>query len=194
MLLEGIIVPDQLTFLIKLQPVFDRVTIQSCCLTAKCISNTCFCIIITCFQCRLQCRIILCNICIHICLRCITEIYRSLSCIYSSIQYFICFFDIQFTSHCFRYDHKLSVLICNICIFRFCLILCLGTAECLKLFLQLCSVIPCILGYSITFLFIESSDPLIWLLLFQKLQNLSCRKVLITDIRSGNRLWCLISG
>ena len=194
MLLEGIIVPDQLTFLIKLQPVFDRVTIQSCCLTAKCIGNTCFCIIVACFQCRLQCRII-----------CVTSAFTYASgvslkftevCPASTAAFSTLYASLIFSllPHGFRYDHKLSVLICNICIFRFCLILCLSTAESLKLFLQLCSVIPCILGYSITFLFIESFDPFIWLLLFQKLQNLSCRKILIADIRSGNRLWCLISG
>ena len=39
MLLERIVIPYQLTFLIKLQPVLNRITIQCRTLVTKCISN-----------------------------------------------------------------------------------------------------------------------------------------------------------
>ena len=50
-LLERIVIPYQLTFLIKLQPVLNRITIQCRTLVTKCISNACLRIVVACFQC-----------------------------------------------------------------------------------------------------------------------------------------------
>ena len=50
MLLERCIIHDQLSLLIKVQPVFDRTSVQRHCFIAKSIGNTCFRKIITCIK------------------------------------------------------------------------------------------------------------------------------------------------
>ena len=188
MLLERIVIPYKLTLLVKLQPVFDGIAIERFCTVAKSIGDTCSRVVIACFQSRLQCLIILCNIRTYICFRCICKINASLTGRNSCIQYLICLFDIKLATFRLRNDHKLSILKCHICILRCGLILCLCTVQWFELFLKPGLVVSCILGNSIALLLIHAFDPFIRLLLFQKIQHFSGRKILIINLISCNCL------
>ena len=184
MLLEGCIISDQLTLLIKIQPVLDRTAIQSHCLISKGIGDACFGKIIACIQRCLKICIITCHCSLCIYIRITGKIHRILIVGHSFRKSIICFLQYQLASLCLRNNFKLRFPISYIRILRCNLVLLLCTIQCFHLCFQLFLVKSRIFICTVNSVLRKTGNPLIGLLGLQKLKDTSVRYIFITNLVS----------
>ena len=173
MLFKRRIILDQLSFLVKLQPVFDRISVKSYCLIPKCIRDTCFRKIVVCIYSCLKISTVTCDIGCDISIRIASQIYFRVITADGLTDHLISFFYLQLTSCCLRHNSELRIIKTYVCIFRSYLILLLCTVQRLHLILQLGLVKSCLLFRCIGCFFKKTFHPFIRFLLFQKIQYLS---------------------
>ena len=182
MLFKRRIVLYQLSFFIKLQPVLNGVSIKCYCFISKCIGDACFCKVIICIYRCLKICTVTGNIRCDICIRITAQIYFRIITADGFADHLVCFLHLQLRTLGFRHNGKFRIIKTYICILRRHLVFFLCTVQCFHLCFQLTLVkssffLGCVSGFSK-----KSLHPFIWLLRFQKFQNLTTGYIAIINI------------